>query len=534
MTMRFLACVSLFFSAAALIPGGAFAAPEPASEIDSLRKALDAQRADIDSLQKSLEAQQQLLNEQVKLLAGLQRLQPAGALVASAGTAPATAGDGTVAAGSLAQGEQQPVAPSGAAGPVTSEPKLTDLDETSALQAQLQRLESQLRDVPEDPMSALGNQPFNGAWRLPGTNASLRIGGFAKMSIVDSFDPMVSTDRFIVGSIPPKGEILPEAEKGTALTANQSRVNLDLRDNTPLGPVRAFVEGDFAGDDGTFRMRHAFGQYSWMLAGQSWSTLMDLNSSPEELNFEGVNGRINVRQPQLRFFPKIGQELNLNVALEDPQPSVSGGSGVSSFPDLVMGLNRGAFDFLGWLKNRDGWNARAAVIVRQIRAKADNSGNSAKTTGWGVTASGGVPMGWWTEKDRLFWQLTYGKGVGRYINDLGSVGGQDAIFSPSGDLKALPVFAGYLSYQHWWAPRWRSNMTFSWVDVNTYDFQSQPEYIDEFGHPYARTLAVLTNLIYNPISRVELGGELIWGERKNADHTKGSATQLQFSVRYRY
>lgn len=144
----------------------------------------------------------------------------------------------------------------------------------------------------------------------------------------------------------------------------------------------------------------------------------------------------------------------------------------------MIGVDRSGLGFLGWLNKLDGWNARAALIGRQIRARAADVGEKKKVTGWGVTASGGIPMNWWTEKDRLLWQLSYGEGIGRYINDLGTLGGYDAIFAPNGDLKVLPVFAGYLSYQHWWTPRWRSNTTFSWVEVDAYDFQSSPAYVE--------------------------------------------------------
>ncbi len=43
---------------------------------------------------------------------------------------------------------------------------------------------------------------FTGAWRLPGTDAALAIGGFVKTDVVYNFDPLQIADRFIVGSIP--------------------------------------------------------------------------------------------------------------------------------------------------------------------------------------------------------------------------------------------------------------------------------------------------------------------------------------------
>lgn len=498
---------------AALGPTLAGAASDVESELLALRALLDAQRADINTLQSTLKAQQELLDEQRIAIAAFQ-----------GGPERAT----QVAVATQATTETESTKTS------SSEPQLAELDDTSALQARLDRVEKQLREVPEDPLAAIADDSFPGSWRLPGGNARVRIGGYAKMNIVSSFDPLVSRDRFIVGSIPPEGVVIDGSAAEFALSARQSRVNLDLRDDTDLGAVRAFVEGDFAGDGDTFRLRHAYGQFKQMLAGQTWSTFMDLQSTPEELDFEGINGRINARQPQIRFFPKIAKKLNMKIALEDPRPDVSGGTGISEWPDLVIGVDRSAFGLLGFLDRMEGWSARAAFIARQLEATPFDGSDKEKTAGWGFTASGGIPMSWWTEKDRFFWQFTYGEGIGRYINDLGTLGGYDAIFSPNGKLKTLPVFAGYLSYQHWWAPRWRSNTTFSWVNVDTFDFQSSPAYIEQFGDPYERTLRASLNLLFNPIRRMEIGAELLWGERRNANDTKGDAAQVQFSVRYLY
>jgi hypothetical protein len=213
---------------------------------------------------------------------------------------------------------------------------------------------------------------------------------------------------------------------------------------------------------------------------------------------------------------------------------VSGGTGLSEVPDLVIGIDNVARGLLGWMEQQEGWDVRAAVIGRQIKARASDIGEKKSATGWGVTVRGRIPVSVLDERDQFFWQLNYGEGIGRYINDLGTLGSQDAIFAPNGDLKPLPVFAGYASYQHWWSSKWRSNTTFSWVDVDTYDFQELPAYVDQFGAPYERTLRASINLLYNPVPRVEAGAELLWGERRTANDTKGDASQLQLSIRYLY
>ena len=109
----------------------------------------------------------------------------------------------------------------------------------------------------------------------PGTDAALRIDGFVKTSIVNSFDPLETKDRFIVGSIP-TSNINSNVEEEAAITANQSRFSLDLREPTEFGILRAFIEGDFDGgsNGGQYRLRHAFGQWKRVLAGQTWSAFV--------------------------------------------------------------------------------------------------------------------------------------------------------------------------------------------------------------------------------------------------------------------
>jgi hypothetical protein len=201
-----------------------------------------------------------------------------------------------------------------------------------------------------------------------------------------------------------------------------------------------------------------------------------------------------------------------------------------------MSVDRLPFGSLG------SWNSRVGFILRDLEAQniIGNPGDTsediptANTTGWGATTSGRKSLTWWGDGDFVLWQLSYGKGIGRYINDLGTIGGGDAVFDPDGDLHALPLFAGFFSYQHrwpkdfWFLEKWpgimRSNFTMSWVNIDNFDFQADKN--------YQSTLRASLNLIYMPAHNVRLGIELLWGERRNKDDSKGTATQLQMSARY--
>jgi hypothetical protein len=282
--------------------------------------------------------------------------------------------------------------------------------------------------------------------------------------------------------------------------------------------MRGFVEGDFADDGENFRLRHAFGQWNRMLAGKTWSTFVDPEASPEEIDFEGLNARVNVRQSQIRFMPQFGEKYELQVALEDPDPEIQNGSGISRTPDIVLA---------GRFSPRERLHTKLSLLARQLRAQATNGGVT-EEFGWGVSLSGSYGTPTFDERDKLLFQINRGDGIGRYVNDLSSIGNYDGIFDPAnGDLQLFDVTAGYASWQHWWdIEQLRSNFTFGMVDVNNPGFLA--------GDAYQQTLRFSSNLIWSPISRIDIGGEYLWGRRENEDGENGDANQVQFAVKYRF
>jgi hypothetical protein len=361
---------------------------------------------------------------------------------------------------------------------------------------------------------------FPGSIPIQGTSAALRVGGFVKMNIVENFQAIGSQDRFIVGTIPvPEVNVPAEA----SLTVSQSRLNFDLRDVGTGLPLRAFVEGDFAGVDNngsdTFRLRHAFGQYKVILAGKTWSAFMDSQAMPEDLDFEGINGQILLRQPQIRISPKIGENWDLMFSLEDPNPQITGGKGISQVPDFVASARR------TWFKR---WHVKTAVLYRNISGICDCLDNpDGSVTGWGVTVSAKTGIRLWDERDNLQVQFNVGTGLGRYVNDLGSIGGQDAVFDQTtGELVALPVASMYVSLQKWFANNMRMNFNYSYVQINNVDFQPDDAYY--------RTQRFGGSFIWSPIDRIDIGAELLWGQRMNKDREFANASQLQLSATYRY
>jgi hypothetical protein len=371
----------------------------------------------------------------------------------------------------------------------------------------------------DDPTQDLLSD-FSGAWRIPGSSAVLGIGGYVKTAVVYNYDPLQIKDRFIVGSIPVGEVAAANAEAQSSITVSQSRLNFDLHEATDVGVLRAFIEGDFAEDNDTFRLRHAFGQWDRVLAGKTWSAFVDTDASPEEVDFEGLNGRVNVRQAQVRIMPRYGMNYQFQFSMEDPNPQIQNGQGVTRVPDFVASAR---------FQPHARLHMKISALARQIRGQQDPEfgGGVDKSYAWGLSLSGRFNTPMFDTRDSLLFQLNGGTGIGRYVNDLSSIGNFDGIFDPrSGDLELFDVLAGYVSWQHWWRGNLRSNFTVGLVDVDN------PGFVEDDA--YQRTKRVSSNLLWTPTPRINIGLEYLWGVRENENGDDGDATQIQASAQYNF
>ena len=196
------------------------------------------------------------------------------------------------------------------------------------------------------------------------------------------------------GQIP--SDVAPAGkEPRFVLTAIPSRFNLDLRTPTGVGAMRAFIEGDFAGDGRLFRLRHAYGQWKSLVIGQTWSTFADPEAEPDGIDFEGLNAIALFRQPLVRWTKPLGARFSLAAAVENPAPDITNAKGVSQVPDIVVrarwrpaeGRSKGPFGLMNVF--RQDAHVNVALLVRQIRGEPlDQPNTTLSTTGFGVGLSG--------------------------------------------------------------------------------------------------------------------------------------------------
>lgn len=392
-----------------------------------------------------------------------------------------------------------------------------------ATEQRLGAIDDQSQRQPEMPTDV--SAEFPGSIPVPGTRAAIKIGGQVRLSSVHTLDPLGTDDRFVTSSIPVGEQRPPGEESRVVYTAIPSRFGFDVR--TPFGAsrtLRTFVEGDFAGSSRTFRLRHAFIQSNRFLVGQSWSTFSDPEAEPTGVDFEGLNAISLFRQAQVRYTHSVRDGLAMAVALENPAPDLSGAQGVNHTPD-VIGRLRWEPGGSGLFRRTE--HVQAAILVRQLRGQVDGASSTTVTTGAvGVNVSG-VLVPRWDDHDRVKFASNVGWGIGKYITDLGTLGGQDAVYDPAtGTLEALRVDSAYIGYERTWRPGLLSAFTYG--VVNVHNLAVQP------ADAFQRTQRATFNITWSPVPQGDLGLEFLTGTRVNKDGRSGAANQIQAGWTYRF
>jgi hypothetical protein len=345
----------------------------------------------------------------------------------------------------------------------------------------------------------------------------LRFGGFAKLDFIQDFDYVGNQDQFKVNSIPVSGDPNTLLGGSSNLSARQTRLTMDIAGDEGDERMHAYIEGDFFGSGDSFRIRHAYGEWNGLLAGQTWTTFQDISARPMTLDYEGPDSEIFVRQAMIRYTATLTNGLEWAVAAEDPDSQLSSVSGVagqgrSEWPDLVARVR--------W--NQQWGHLQFAGIARQLRFVSNDGTVDEAVSGYGLNVAGSAKA---FGTDTVMGHIGFGSGVGRYIESFGGTA-SDAVLTAGGSLEALDAWAWVLGYTHQW-----NQLLASTASIGTAEIDNDP---DQGATAIKSAKSAHANLVFTPTRRVIIGGELMWGERENNDGSDGDATRLQVSVQYNF
>lgn len=356
----------------------------------------------------------------------------------------------------------------------------------------------------------------------------LTLGGYVKVDAISQRTSggqvesgSIVRDFLIPGAIPVGGEA---SGFDTDFSARQTRVN--LRTSTDVGtetPVVTFVELDFMVTDGgdervsnsyTPRMRQAYISYGDWLVGQTWSTFQNVGALPESMDFIGTTpGTVFARQPMIRY-----SSGGFQIAAEQPETTVTtpaGGRllpGDDTIPDFVLRYNYSG----------DWGSVTAAGIVRSLNIADDDFGTGDNSAlGYGLSLSGIIKVG---ARDDLRFMGTAGDGLGRYIG-VNIV--NDAALGSGGDLNPIFTYSGFAAYRHFWTADLRSSIAGSYFRADNPVMLTGNQVTDESWNGFV-------NLVWSPVSRLDLGIEYMYAERMLEDGRSGDLQKIQVSSRFSF
>jgi hypothetical protein len=335
--------------------------------------------------------------------------------------------------------------------------------------------------------------------------------GRVKLDVIRDFKPIGSEDSFDTRTIPVDGS----EGVNSNVHAKETRLNLDIRGMADERELRLFIETDFYGTSSVLRLRHAYGTYGGLLAGQTWSTFMDDDNLPRTIDFEAPTAFAQVRQAQARWTQKLGDVVTWSAAVEDNKSAITipteiPGKAEYPMPDLVT---RFRFEV------PRGHVTTSAFLGAAGFRPADQDQERDEVALWGTMGSVKLTT---FGRDYAYGVFTVGEGIGRYR------GGTTAVPDDTGKLHAIGGVAFMGGYEHFWADRWSTNGVYSIAD--TFDEAFYSSSVNK-----QLTYGAINLLYWFLDDRAWTGVEYIYGRREvfgDDENTDGSAHRIQYAVRF--
>ena len=342
---------------------------------------------------------------------------------------------------------------------------------------------------------------FKGGLIVSGRNVAMKLGGYIKADFIYDFNPIDATDSFVTTSIP----VGAPHRTNARYHAKQTRLSFDTRWAADERPIRIFVEGDFFSQGDRYRLRHAYGEMGSLLVGQTWTTFTDVTAAPATLDFEGSVSAVNRRQAQARWTrPILDEDLTLALAVEDTRFIIETPVGITADPRSPSP------DFVGRLRLEREWAQFQIAGLTRILGVQPTGEEVATAIAWGLNFTGVILL---PHSTKAYYQIVFGDGIGSYRSL------PDAAPSAADDIALLPLFGWMVGVTHNWTDKLSSNFTYAENQLTNTAFQ-RPEDVH-------RTTYLATSLVWNPIERIRVGVEYLYGLRENVDGGIGTANRVQ-------
>lgn len=374
------------------------------------------------------------------------------------------------------------------------------------------------------------DESFPNSLPLFGSDIRMRIGGYVKADFIRDFDHVGDPYEFELGSIAVDGS--PEQDLGgtTTFHVKESRVNFDLRSkaqwkNGKEFPMQVFVEFDWFFDSPSMalntRLRHAYGVIGRILVGRTWTTSGDLTALTGTIDFSGGDALYGGRVTQIRWQDNISKSFSYALAIEETFAQVDNPY------DLGGGFRPPWPNFAGMIKWKtfNGSSIQLGGDVFPVSWVGPDSVPNVQKVGAALTVMSRIVFNVTEYKDAFVWGVGFGQGQAHKIIALSWDGKASGVVTPDG-LDLNTAWFAYAGYNHYWSKKLNSTIATHWAGTDLAAIQADNT-IQKAG-------SVHVNLIWFPYKLVSTGIEYMWGTRENKNGTQGTASRIQFMVKYKF
>ncbi|WP_018719378.1 DcaP family trimeric outer membrane transporter [Arhodomonas aquaeolei] len=293
----------------------------------------------------------------------------------------------------------------------------------------------------------------------------------------------------------------------TDLDASQSRIGFQTATDMSGSDLVTRIEGDFRGNGGgSFRLRHAYGTWNGLLAGQTWSNYNSFVGTTPKIDFGGLAGDAGYQSRLAQFRYTVG---DFSVAVEDPQSEIADGDG--SAPAGATGAKDSLPAFTARYEGNAGnFGYSFAGLVRQV----EDAGENDDVTGYGAFAAGSYDFG----AVSVHGAINYLDGAGSYLYRSGA---PDAYWD-GGDLETVGAWGGTVGVSVDAGPG-TINLSYGRTDIDD---------AEEAGTDEVHENAFL-NYMWQPVERVTYGIEYAYysADDMNGDD-RGDANRISVAAQY--
>ena len=477
-------------------PAALFAQPPSQKEIDSLKQAVEAQEQSI----RDLKARIRELEEAARVPAAAVPSPAAPAAAPAVPVAPAVDVAST-AARSPAEDAEAEMANTTRQSHVSDRGQFDDKQDAA----------SRPGDFTLDPQ-------YRGFIPIPHTVFMLKFNPKPRLDMMLDTENAGDDFRFVTAKIPVEGQSGYGGGENFNANGNGSQLRLDMQAPSVGGNFRFYYQNDFFGSDSKnfqYRLQHLYGRYYGLLVGYTYGVFEDPDAWPDTVDYEGPNAVVYSRRPLVHYTVALADDWNATVGVEDPDIYVN----TDGNPDASKRTRAPDTGFNVRWEPADLGHIQFSTLFRSLGIKGKGVKNQ-DVFGWGVNLAGSLNV---TASDTIqFWGV-YGQGVGGQGNDTSFVD-SDAALDSSGDLIPLEYVSGLLAFSHNWAPRWRSTVTYGYVNLqNTFG---------EADDAYADTHYASANVVFKVFKRLSVGFETLYGYRNTKSGADGDVVRFQLGMLY--